>query len=394
MKIDKIRKDFPIFNNNGKLIYLDNAATTQRPNQVINSVVNFYKNYNANIHRGVYKISEEATLKYEAAHDKVAKFINANSSEEIIFTKNATEALNLVAYTSNLNGEDEIMLTKMEHHSNTVPWQQLALRTGAKLNFIDIDDNGELKDFSLNKNTKILAITHVSNVLGTINNIKELSKTAHENDALIVVDGAQSAPHISVDVKNLDVDFFAFSGHKMLAPTGIGCLYGKRNLLESREPFLFGGDMIREVNFKGAKWNDLPWKYEAGTANIAGGIGLSAAVDYLNKIGMENVEDYEKKLATYALDKLSDIKNIKIYGPKKRAAIISFNLKGIHAHDIATLLDSENIAIRGGHHCAMPLMQELGIKGSARASFYIYNTKEEIDLLAKNLEKANEVFKK
>jgi len=391
MNIEKIRKDFPILKNRN-LVYLDNAATTQKPKQVIDSIKDYYENYNANIHRGVYKLSEEATLKYEEAHDKVARFINA-LPEEIIFTKNATEALNLVAYTSKLTKEDEILVSKMEHHSNLVPWQQLSKRTGAKLNFIDVDEDGKLDEINFNKNTKILAITHVSNVLGTINDIKKLAKLAHENNTLIVVDGAQSAPHIKVDVKSLDVDFFAFSGHKMLGPTGIGCLYGKRELLENLDPFLFGGDMIREVSLEDSKWNDIPWKFEAGTSNIVGGIGLGVAIDYLNKIGMDEIENYEKKLAKYALDKLKGIKGIKIYGSKERAAIISFNLNNIHPHDIATLLDQKNIAIRGGHHCAMPLMHNLGIKGSARASFYIYNTKEEIDLLAKELEKANEVFK-
>ena len=403
LDVEKIRKDFPILNVkvHGKpLIYLDNAATTQKPKTVINAVTDYYENYNANIHRSIHKLGEEATAAYEEAHSKVANFINAEF-EETIFTKSTTEGLNLLAYslTNDLRAGDEIVISQMEHHSNFVPWQQLALRKKLKLKFIEIDENGLLKRDSINENitdkTKIVSLTHVSNVLGTVNDVKEIGKIAHENDALFIVDAAQSVPHIPVDVKKIDCDFLAFSGHKMLGPTGIGGLYGKKELLQGMEPFLYGGEMIKEVTFEQTKFNDLPWKFEAGTMNIAQGIGLGAAIDYLNKIGMKNIENYENGLVSYAMKRLSEIKEIEIYGPDadKRSGLVAFNVKDVHAHDTATILDGDGIAVRAGHHCAMPLASVLGIAASARASFYLYNTKEEIDKLAEGINKVIKVFK-
>ena len=403
LDVEKIRKDFPILDVkvHGKpLIYLDNAATTQKPKTVINAVTYYYENYNANIHRSIHKLGEEATAAYEEAHSKVANFINAGF-EEIIFTKGTTEGLNLLAYslTNDLRAGDEIVISQMEHHSNFVPWQQLALRKKLKLKFIEIDENGLLKKDSINENitdkTKIVSLTHVSNVLGTVNDVKEIGKIAHENDALFIVDAAQSVPHIPVDVKKIDCDFLAFSGHKMLGPTGIGGLYGKKELLQEMEPFLYGGEMIKEVTFEQTKFNDLPWKFEAGTMNIAQGIGLGAAIDYLNKIGMKSIENYENGLVSYAMKRLSEINEIEIYGPDadKRSGLVAFNVKDVHAHDTATILDGEGIAVRAGHHCAMPLASVLGIAASARASFYLYNTKEEIDKLAEGINKVIKVFK-
>ena len=403
LDVEKIRKDFPILDVkvHGKpLIYLDNAATTQKPKTVINAVTDYYENYNANIHRSIHKLGEEATAAYEEAHSKVANFINAGF-EEIIFTKGTTEGLNLLAYslTNDLKAGDEIVISQMEHHSNFVPWQQLALRKKLKLKFIEIDENGLLKEDSINENitdkTKIVSLTHVSNVLGTVNDVKEIGKIAHENDALFIVDAAQSVPHIPVDVKKIDCDFLAFSGHKMLGPTGIGGLYGKKELLQGMEPFLYGGEMIKEVTFEQTKFNDLPWKFEAGTMNIAQGIGLGVAIDYLNKIGMKNIENYENELVSYAMKRLSEIKEIEIYGPDadKRSGLVAFNVKDVHAHDTATILDGDGIAVRAGHHCAMPLASVLGVAASARASFYLYNTKEEIDKLAEGINKVIKVFK-
>ncbi|MCP8308813.1 MAG: cysteine desulfurase [archaeon] len=405
MDVEKIRQDFPIFEQRFKgkpLIYLDNAATSQRPNQVVDAMNKYYQVYNATIHRCVYKLGEEATNAYEEAREKVAKFINANP-EEIIFVRNATEAINLVAYSwgrSNIREGDKILLTLMEHHSNIVPWQLLAKEKKAHLEFVDIDDEGLLKidDFEkfMNEEIKFMGLVHASNVLGTINPVKEMVNYAHKNGALVLVDAAQSVPHMPVDVHEIGCDFLAFSGHKMLGPTGIGVLYGKRELLEKMNPFLGGGDMIREVHLREASWDDLPWKFEAGTSNVAGAIGLGAAVDYLNKIGMKNVREHEKELTKYALDKIVEIKGIRIYGPKDinvRGGVISFNLGDIHPHDLASILDDEGIAIRAGHHCAQPLMERLGVNGTARASFYIYNTEGEVDSLVNSLEKARKVFK-
>jgi len=403
--IEKIRQDFPIFEKGfrGKpLIYFDNAATSQRPKQVIDAMNDYFQRYNATIHRCVYKMGEEATNAYEEAREKVAKFINANP-EEIIFVRNATEAINLVAYSwgrSNIREGDKILLTMMEHHSNIVPWQLLAKEKKAHLEFVDIDGEGLLKmdDFEkfMNEGIKFMGLIHASNVLGTINPVKEMVNYAHKKGAIVLVDAAQSVPHMPVDVHEIGCDFLAFSGHKMLGPTGIGVLYGKRELLEGMDPFLGGGDMIREVHLEGASWDDLPWKFEAGTSNVSGTIGLGAAVDYLNKIGMKNVREHEKELTKYALDEMMKIKGMRIYGPKDvnvRGGVISFNLGDIHPHDLASILDDEGIAVRAGHHCAQPLMERLGVNGTTRASFYIYNTESEVDSLVKALEKARKVFK-
>ncbi len=402
--VNKIREDFPILRikiNGRPLIYLDNAATTQKPKKVIMAEKKYYESANANIHRGTYQLSEEATRQYEQAHKIVAGFINA-SAEEIVFTKNATESLNLLAYSlcSNLEEGDEILLTQMEHHSNIVPWQQIAKQRKLKVKFAEINKDGTLNIDSfkslLDKKTRIVSATQVSNFLGTINPVDELSKLAHRAGALFIVDAAQSVPHMPVDVKKINCDFLVFSGHKMLAPTGTGVMYGKKRLLEKMQPFCYGGDMIREVTFEDSKWNDLPWKFEAGTPNIAGGIALGTAVKYLKRIGMENIEAREKELTEYAFEKLKTVNGLAIYGPTpdKRAGIMSFNLDGVHAHDIASYLDNYGIAIRGGHHCAMPLAKLLGVQGTARASFYFYNNKEEIDKLVEALKKAREFFKK
>ncbi len=403
LDVKKIRDDFPILKRkvNGKpLVYLDNAATSQKPKQVIDVMDEYYSEHNANIHRGVHRLSEESTQLFEDAHKKVSDFINADF-EEVAFTKNCTEAINLVSYSyglANLKKGDEIIISKMEHHSNFVPWQQIAKYTGATLRFADINENGEIMlnslENMLSKRTKIVSIAHMSNVLGTINPVKKIADMVHEYEALLFVDAAQSVPHQPVDVRNVNCDFLAFSGHKMLGPTGIGALYGKKEILESMRPFLFGGDMIREVKFEDTLFNELPWKFEAGTPNIAGAIGFGAAVDYLSKIGMENVEAHGKELVRYAYKKLSGIDGLEIYGPDadSRGALIAFNLQGIHPHDIAAMLDEDGIAIRGGFHCAMPLMETLGIKASARASFYLYNTKDEIDKLYESLIRTKKFF--
>lgn len=401
LNTEQIRKDFPILQRkiHGKpLIYFDNAATSQKPKQVIDAMDDYYKQHNANIHRSIHQIGEEATELYEKAHEKVADFINADSYQNIVFTKNTTESLNLLAYslTSKLKKGDEIVISQMEHHSNFVPWQQLAKQRGLKLKFIKIDEEGNLDKNSINQNitkkTKIVSLAHVSNVLGTVNPIKEIAKIAHENGAVMVVDGAQSVPHMPIDVRQLDADFFAFSGHKMLGPTGIGVLYGKKELLEEMQPFLYGGEMINEVTFKDTTFNQLPWKFEAGTMNIAEAVGLSAAIDYLSKTGMMNTKNYDKTLVDYAMAKLKEISWITTYGPKERSAVISFNIRGVHAHDVAQILDSEGIAVRAGHHCCMPLMGVLNVPATARASFYLYNTEKEIDNFIEALHKVKKIF--
>ena len=400
----EIRKDFPILSrkvHGKKLVYLDNAATTQKPKQVIEAITDYYENYNSNVHRAVHKLSEEATVAYDEAHEKTAEFINAESYEEIVFTKNTTESLNIVAnhFSKKLGKDDEIVLSQMEHHSNLVPWLNVAKLTGAKIKYAEIDSNGELNLQQFQKiitdKTKVVAVTHASNVLGTINPVEEITKIAHSKGAIVVIDGAQSVPHMPVDVKKIGCDFLAFSAHKMLGPSGIGVLYGKKNLLEKMEPLMFGGDMIKEVTFEKASWNDLPWKFEAGTPNMAGAVGLSAALDYLNQFGMENVREHELMLTKYAMKKLSEIEGIEIYGPAagQKTGVISFNMKGVHPHDVSSILDTEGIAVRGGHHCAMPLMRLLGIQGSARASFYLYNTKGEVDALIKALDKVRRVMR-
>jgi len=404
MNTNKIRRDFPILKRrvNGKpLIYLDNAATSQKPEAVIDALTTYYKKYNANVHRGIHKLSEEATQAYEETRKKISKFINAKSEKEIIFTKNTTEAINLVMYSFGMQLEpgDEVISSVMEHHSNIVPWQFLQ-NFGIKLKFVDINEDGTLKieDYEklITPHTKLIAVTHVSNVLGTINPIKEISRIAHKNNILLLVDAAQSVPHMEVDVQEIDCDFMAFSSHKMLGPTGVGVLYAKRELLERMKPFLYGGDMIREVSLYETKYNEVPWKFEAGTPNIADVIAFGAAIEYLEKIGMKNIEKHERELTKYALKKLSKIKNLEIYGPKnpnQRIGVISFNLKNIHPHDVASILDQEGIAIRSGHLCAQPLMKRLNIQAAARASFYLYNTKKDIDKLVQALLKVKKVFK-
>ena len=401
LDVEKIREDFPILSRkiNGKrLIYFDNTATSQKPIQVINAIKEFYEKHNANIHRGLHTLSQEASELYEEAHDEVASFIGADGREEIIFVRNTSEALNLLAFTIGLkevSESDEIIVTIMEHHSNLLPWFTLAKKVKAHLKIVDIKPdytlNYEMFEELISDKTKIVAITHMSNVLGTINDVKKIARIAHENDALVIIDGAQSVPHLPVNVKELDIDFLAFSGHKMLGPTGIGVLYGRRDLLDAMPPFLLGGDMIRAVHCDisgtcDVIWNKLPWKFEAGTPNIAGGIGLAEAVRYLRKIGMDNVRRHEEELTRYALRRMKEEFEgiINIYGPSRvevRGGIISFNVEGLDPHEVALYLDEYGIAVRSGFHCAQPLHEMLGLKnGSTRASFYIYNTKEEIDI--------------
>lgn len=404
--VEKVRNDFPILERkvNGKpLIYLDNAATSQKPRQVIDSMVAFYSSYNANIHRAVHALSQEATEAYEGARERVAQFVHARQSEEIVFVRNATEAINLVAYSwgrANVRKGDLVVLTEMEHHSNIVPWLLLTREVGAELEYVPVTSEGTLdmhvfRDL-IGRGPRLVCVTHISNVLGTINPISEIVREAHSAGAKILVDAAQSVPHMPVDVQLLDCDFLAFTGHKMVGPTGIGALYARRELLERMPPFISGGDMIKEVHLHDAAWNEVPWKFEAGTSNIAGGIGFGAAVDYLSKIGMANIRAHEKWLTKYALKKLLEIEEIELYGPtdpELRGAAISFNVGDIHAHDLASILDGEGIAIRSGHHCAQPLMERLGVPATSRASFYLYNTDEEVNRLVEGLEKARRIFK-
>jgi len=404
---ETLRKDFPIFERTiggKKLVYLDNAATSQKPIQVISKIEEFYKMHNANIHRSVHLLSHEATVEYEEAHKKVARFINANSWQEIIFVRNATEGINLIAYSLGLNSlkeGDEIIIAISEHHSNLVPWQFVARKTGAKLKYIDINDDYTLSIDNykklLTEKTKIVSIGHVSNITGVINPVKEIVSLAKRVGAITIVDGAQGLPHLKVDVQDIGCDFYVGTGHKMCGPTGIGFVYGKKEILEEMEPFLYGGDMIDNVTTEGSTWNELPWKFEAGTANIDGGIGLGATVDYLSSIGMENVEKIEKEITAYALERLSSIKGIKLFTPNKvegRLGVFSFVVDGVHPHDIAYILDNEGVAIRSGHHCAQPLLNRIGADtGTARISTYIYNTKEDIDIAVKAIEKVKSVFK-
>ena len=405
VNVARIREDFPVLKrqvNDKPLIYFDNAATSQKPNAVIDAIYRYYREYNANIHRGIHKLAEEATLAHEEAREKVAKFINAQHASEIVFTRNATEALNLVAHSwgkANVGKGDKIVVSIMEHHSNIVPWQLLAEEKGARVEFVKIDKNGELRQDEvqelIDERTRMVGLTHASNVLGTINPVRDIARTAHRFHAVFVVDAAQSVPHMAVDVRDMECDFAAFSGHKMMGPTGIGVLYGKTELLESMPPFLSGGEMIREVHTAGASWKDLPYKFEAGTPNISGAIGLGAAVDYLRAVGMKNVYDHENQLTRYALDKMKQVEGLDIYGPlnaERRVGVISFNLGDIHPHDLASILDEDGIAIRSGHQCAQPLMEFLQVPATSRASFYIYNTKEEVDVFIEALEKARKIF--
>jgi cysteine desulfurase / selenocysteine lyase len=398
-----LKAEFPILHqdiNGHPLVYLDNAATTQKPRTVIEAVKRYYEWDNANVHRGVHTLGSRATDAYEGAREKVTKFLNASSSREIVFTRGTTAALNLVAsgYARQLLREgDEIVITPMEHHSNLIPWQQAAKATGATLKYIPLQPDGTIKiadvENTVTEQTKIVAITYVSNVLGTINPIAEIAEIAHRKGAVIVVDGAQSTPHMKVDVQALDVDFYAFSGHKMLGPTGIGALYGKTRLLEVMEPVEYGGEMIDFVELYESTWKELPWKFEGGTPIIAGAVGLGAAIDFLEQIGLDNIDQHEKKLTRYAMDRLSRIDGITIYGPREeRAGLVTFNLAHVHPHDVATVLDTEGIAVRAGHHCAQPLMRWLDVSATARASFYLYNNEEDIDRLAESLVKTKEFF--
>ncbi|MBM6598135.1 MULTISPECIES: cysteine desulfurase [Priestia] len=402
MNISDIRKQFPILDqevNGSPLVYLDSAATSQKPLAVIEAIEKYYKEYNSNVHRGVHTLGTRATDGYEGAREKVRKFINAKSTEEIIFTRGTTTALNTVAASygrANLKPGDEIVITYMEHHSNIIPWQQVAKETGATLKYISLTEDHALSleevKSTITSNTKIVSIMQVSNVLGTINPVKEIAEIAHANGAVMVVDGAQSTPHMKVDVQDLDCDFFAFSGHKMGGPTGIGALYGKKELLEKMEPIEFGGEMIDFVNLYESTWKELPWKFEGGTPIIAGAIGLGAAIDFLEEVGLDNIQAHEHKLAQYALDRLSQVEGITIYGPKERAGVVTFNIEDVHPHDVATVVDADGIAIRAGHHCAQPLMKYLNVSSTARASFYLYNTEEEVDKLVSSLIKTKEYF--
>ncbi|RSL34116.1 cysteine desulfurase [Salibacterium salarium] len=402
MDVKEIRKQFPILHqevNDSPLVYLDSAATSQKPYKVIEAVEDYYRRYNSNVHRGVHTLGSLATDGYEGAREKVRSFIHAASTQEIVFTRGTTTAINTVAYSygrTNLQEGDEIVLTPMEHHSNIIPWQQTAKATGATLKYIPMQADGTLSledvKATITSNTKIVAVTHVSNVLGTLNPIREIAQIAHDNGAVILVDGAQSVPHMKVNVQELDCDFFAFSGHKMGGPTGIGVLYGKKQLLENMEPVEFGGEMIDFVDLYDATWKELPWKFEGGTPIIAGAIGLGAAIDFLEDIGMDNIEAHEMELAQYALEQLKDVGGLQIYGPEQRAALVTFNIDSVHPHDAATVLDAEGIAVRAGHHCAQPLMKWLDVVATARASFYVYNTKEDIDTLKESLIKTKEYF--
>ena len=395
------KRDFPLLMQNN-IAYLDSAATTQKPMQVINAISEYYKNANANPHRGAYKLSLESTKVYDEARKKIAKFINAKRENQIVFTRNATESLNLIAYSyglNNLGSKDKIVLSIMEHHSNLVPWQYVSRKTGSTLEYMYINKVGELTDEEIDskivEGTKIVGITHVSNVLGTINPIEKIIKKAHSVGAIAIVDASQSVPHMKIDVQKLDADFLVFSGHKMLAPLGIGVLYAKSEILEEMKPFLFGGDMIEYVYEQNATFAEVPTKYEAGTQNVEGAVGLSAAIDYLNNIGMDKVQTIEKELTKYALEELQKLAFVTIYGfSNKQAGVISFNVNGVHPHDVASVLDSENVCIRSGNHCAQPLLRFMGLESTCRVSFYIYNTKEDVDRLIDALYKTKKLFAK
>jgi cysteine desulfurase/selenocysteine lyase len=403
--VHAIRQDFPILtqNANGKLLaYLDSGASSQKPLAVIEAMDSYYREYNANVHRGIYKISERASEAYETARKKVGRFINARSWREVVFTRNATESVNLVAFSwgfTNIKAGDTIITTEMEHHANLVPWQQVAAGTGATVKYIPVTEQGYLDmaafDAMLDSSVKLVACTLMSNVLGTMPNAAEIVQKAHAVGAKVLFDGAQSVPHMPTDVQALDCDFLVFSGHKMLGPTGIGVLWARKEILADMPPFMTGGDMIKTVRLEGSTWNDLPWKFEAGTPAIAEAIGLGCAVDYLNNLGMDNVRQHEVELVTYALERLNQVEGMRIYGPQDpatRGGALAFTLGDIHAHDVSAILDGENVAVRAGHHCAMPLHEKFGLQATTRASFYIYNTPEEIDRLAVGLDKVRELL--
>jgi len=405
LHVNEIRKDFPILQRETRdgvrVVYLDSTATSQKPTQVIEAMNDYYRRSNANIHRGVHTLAEEATSLYEGAREKVATFINAASPREVIYTRNTTESINLVAYSwarANLKAGDLVILTEMEHHSNLVPWHMLQAERGIELEFIPVTEDGlldlDVYKSLLNRTPKLVSFTHMSNVLGTINPAGEIIKLAHAAGALVLVDGAQSVPHLSVDVQALDADFYAFSAHKMCGPTGIGILYGKSALLESMPPFLGGGDMIKEVKLRSFRANTLPHKFEAGTPAIAEAVGLGAAVDYLAGIGMDKIAAHEHEITEYALERLEEVPGVKLFGPSadKKGGVAAFTLQGVHPHDVAQILDQDGIAVRAGHHCAQPLHEKFGIPATSRASFYLYSTKEEVDLLVKGLYKVKEMF--
>ncbi|MEE1130494.1 MAG: cysteine desulfurase [Caryophanon sp.] len=405
MMLKDIKSYFPILNqeiNGSPLVYLDSAATSQKPIQVIEAVKSYYELDNSNVHRGVHTLGNRATDAYEGAREKVRKFINATSTQEIIFTRGTTTSINMVASgyaRQNLKEGDEIVLTYMEHHANLIPWQQAAKATGAVLKYIDLEADGTISLENVRKqmtsNTKIVSMGMASNVMGSINPIKEVTQIAHEHGAIMVVDAAQGAPHLRIDVQDLDCEFLAFSGHKMCAPTGIGVLYGKKAILEEMEPVEFGGEMIDFVGLHDATWKELPWKFEGGTPIIAGAVGLGAAIDFLEEIGLDKIAAHEHALAAYAMDQLETIDGLAIYGPRdanKRCGLVTFNLDDVHPHDVATVLDMNGIAVRAGHHCAQPLMKWLNVTATARASFYVYNDEEDIDKLVAGLRTAKEYF--
>ena len=402
--VERIREDFPILEREfggEQLVYLDNAATSQTPEPVVETIADYYRTTNANVHRGLHQLSQEASIAYEEAHDRVAEFIGAEGREEVVFTKNTTESMNTVAYAwglAELGPGDEVVMTEMEHHAALVTWQQIAKKTGAEVKYIRVDDEGYLDmDHArelVTDDTEMVSVVHVSNTLGTVNPVGDLADLAHDHDALCFVDGAQSVPHMPVDVQDIDADFFAFSGHKMCGPTGVGVLYGKEHLLEEMQPYLYGGMMISKVTFEDSTWNELPWKFEAGTPPICQGIALAEACDYLEDIGMDRVRRHGEELAAYAYDRLEELGDVDVYGPPgdDRAALVSFNLGDVHAHDTSEILNEFAVAVRAGDHCTQPLHDKLGVAASARASFYIYNTREEVDKLVEALEATRELF--
>ncbi|MFP8890923.1 aminotransferase class V-fold PLP-dependent enzyme [Natrialbaceae archaeon A-CW2] len=405
LDVDRIRAEYPILErefSGSQLVYLDNAATTHTPDPVVDAMSEYYRQYNSNVHRGIHHLSQEASIAYEEAHDRVADFIGADGREEVIFTKNTTESENLLAYAwglAELGPGDEVVLTEMEHHASLVTWQQIANRTGADVKYIAIDEDGRLDmDHArecITDDTAIVSAVHVSNTLGTVNPVAELADVAHDHDAYIFVDGAQAVPTLPVDVQAIDADFYAFSGHKMAGPTGIGVLYGKRHLLEAMQPYLYGGGMIEKVTFEDSTWAELPWKFEPGTPPIAEAVGLEAAVDYLEDIGMERVQAHEEQLAEYAYEQLSEEGDVELYGPEPgpdRGGLVSFNLESVHAHDLASIMNDHAVAIRAGDHCTQPLHDKLGVAASARASFYVYNTREEVDKLVEAIDSARQLF--
>ena len=401
LDVNQIRNDFPIFSQkDGDFIYLDSASTSQKPESVIDSVSTYYRSYAANIHRALYEIGEKATDRYESVREKVKQFINVPDSHVVIFTRSTTESINLIAYawgTKNLAKDDQILITEMEHHSNIVPWQLLCSRSNASLKYIPIKQNGTLELETLKKNisskTKLISLSHQSNVFGTVNPINNIINEAKKAGAITVIDGAQAVPHMKVDIKDLGCDFYAFSGHKMLGPTGVGVLVGRKNILEEMDPFMGGGEMINTVKMDESTWNEVPWKFEAGTPNIAQVIGLGASIDYIENIGIDMIHQHEQELLHYGLEILSQNENITLYGKaKNRGGVIPFNVKNIHPHDLAKFLDTDGICIRAGHHCAQPIMNKLGISATARASFYLYNTKEDIESLAESIKKTVGIF--